>query len=183
MAKGASKSVVEMLECREGVGEYRRAGGRHRRGVPSGTGDPGEATPSAPSTGLVESPVPGRLARRVREAARGNPPVEIPAGRPESTSHRVTVWLFLAVASATMVWPGEASRCSDFVLSGAVWLPPVRDGWPRNRRGFPGCRGPRASSPGRRRLAPGRRARGPTRRRLRPSRCELRADPLCQRPR
>ena len=39
------------------------------------------------ATGLVESPVPGRPARRVREATRGNPPVEIPAGRPESTSH------------------------------------------------------------------------------------------------
>ncbi len=37
--------------------------------------------------GLVESPVPGRPARRVREATRGNPPVEIPAGRPGSTSH------------------------------------------------------------------------------------------------
>jgi hypothetical protein len=30
--------------------------------------------------------VPGQLARRVREATRGNPPVEIPAGRPESTT-------------------------------------------------------------------------------------------------
>jgi hypothetical protein len=30
--------------------------------------------------------VPGRPARRVREATRGNPPVETPAGRPESTS-------------------------------------------------------------------------------------------------
>ena len=86
MAKGASKSVVEMLECREGVGEYRRAGGRHRGGVPSGTGDPGEATPSAPSRGLVESPVPGRLARRVREAARGNGLAEKPAPRPGPTS-------------------------------------------------------------------------------------------------
>ena len=38
-------------------------------------------------TGLVESPVPERPARRVREATRGNPPVKIPAGRPESTSH------------------------------------------------------------------------------------------------
>ena len=31
--------------------------------------------------------MPGRPARRVREATRGNPPVERPAGRPESTSH------------------------------------------------------------------------------------------------
>jgi RNA-directed DNA polymerase len=29
MAKGASKSVAEMLECQEGVGEYRRAGSCH----------------------------------------------------------------------------------------------------------------------------------------------------------
>ena len=31
--------------------------------------------------------MPGRPARRVREAARGNPPAETPTGRPESTSH------------------------------------------------------------------------------------------------
>jgi hypothetical protein len=108
MAKGASKSVVEMLECREDVGEYRRAGGRHRRGVPSGTGDPGEATPSAPSTGLVESPVPGRLARRVREAARGNPPVEIPAGRPESTSHSFERATNVASAWVNSLWNSPA---------------------------------------------------------------------------
>jgi hypothetical protein len=77
-----------------------------------------------------------------------------------SLLYRVTVWLFLAVASATKVWPGEGFPLRR-LRPGAVWLPPVRDGWPRNRRGFPGCRGPRASSPGRRPLAPGRRAGGP----------------------
>jgi hypothetical protein len=74
MAKGASKSVVEMLECREGVGEYRRTGGRHRGGTPLGTGDPGEATPPAPLTGLAESPVPGNrhagFGRRLGETHR-----------------------------------------------------------------------------------------------------------------
>ena len=49
-------------------------------------GQPRDEPSSQCLTGLVESPMPGRPARRVREAARGNPPVEIPAGRPESTS-------------------------------------------------------------------------------------------------
>jgi hypothetical protein len=35
-----------------------------------------------PRSGLVESPVPGRLARRVREAGRGNPPAETRQGAP-----------------------------------------------------------------------------------------------------
>ena len=37
-------------------------------------------------SGACGAPVARKRARRVREAARGNPPVETPAGRPESTS-------------------------------------------------------------------------------------------------
>ena len=127
MAKGASKSVVEMLECREGVGEYRRAGRGHRGGARSGTGDPGEATPSTSLTGLVESPVPGRPARRVREAARGNPPVEIPAGRPESTSH----------CSRGLNRRGPVRRCRPNLLVASIAGPtPIR------QRGLPASRTP-----------------------------------------
>jgi hypothetical protein len=57
-----------------------------------GSGHPGtmasqRMTHHRDPNGTVESPVPGRLARRVREATRGSPPIEIPAGRVESTSH------------------------------------------------------------------------------------------------
>ena len=38
--------------------------------------------------GACGAPVARKRARRVREAARGNPPVETPAGRPGSTSRR-----------------------------------------------------------------------------------------------
>src|SRR5256885_8608749 len=49
MAKGASKSVVEGLECREDVGEYRRVADRGMASVgagrAAGTGDPDQAAP------------------------------------------------------------------------------------------------------------------------------------------
>src|SRR6266498_1396431 len=52
----------------------------------------GDEEPRHAVIGLVESPVPGRLARRVREAGRGNPSVETPTGRPGPTSLPHTAW-------------------------------------------------------------------------------------------
>jgi hypothetical protein len=55
--------------------------------------------------------VPGRPARRVREVTRGNLPVEIPAGRPESTSHsqQVAAWSRLPTDCRGVAARGETS--------------------------------------------------------------------------
>ena len=46
--------------------------------------------PTTTHSGTCGAPVARKRARRVREAARGNPPVETPAGHPGPTSHRST---------------------------------------------------------------------------------------------
>ena len=61
------------------------------------------------ATGLVNNPVPGRPAPRVREATRGNPPVEIPAKRPESLTPNLLIARL-------------ASRCPCGVVRVVVWM-------------------------------------------------------------
>ena len=89
-AHSSSKSAGRMLGCPEVVaGEYRRIGAHAVSGGATSTGDSGQACTVGPTTthsGTCGAPVARKRARRVREAARGNPPVETPAGRPGSTS-------------------------------------------------------------------------------------------------
>ena len=60
-------------------------------------------SPSHEPTGPVESPVPGQQARRVREAARGNGPVERPQPRlgPTSPGVRAARQAVVVEAAAT----------------------------------------------------------------------------------
>src|SRR6188472_666145 len=53
--------------------------------------------------GACGAPVARKRARRVREAARGNPPVETPTGRPGSTSRFARVSQFSAAVAGQWV--------------------------------------------------------------------------------
>src|SRR5688500_2017025 len=86
MAKGTSKSAGRTLECPEDAGEHRRpelALYRAERRVREI-----QTKLHRLRDGACGAPAARKRARRVREAARGNPPVETPAGRPGSTSLR-----------------------------------------------------------------------------------------------
>ena len=89
MAKGSSRSTAD-VDGRSGgcVGEYRRSGGRPLPGGTTGTEDPNLAVPGdlLDPPGTYGEPVAVKVARRVREAVRGNGPVERPEPRPGPTS-------------------------------------------------------------------------------------------------
>ena len=86
--------------------------------------------------GLVESRMPGQRARPVREAARGNPPAETPAGRLGSTSRRQgrrpAALGPLGVHRAVELVYGacQARRCGNGRRRGAAGISwAVHDGW------------------------------------------------------
>src|SRR3954451_12389607 len=95
MAKGPSKSTADVNGRSGGcVGEYRRSGGRPLWGGTTGTEDPTHAVPGGlyDPPGTYGEPVAVKVARRVREAVRGNGPVERPEPRPGPTTsqHKAT---------------------------------------------------------------------------------------------
>src|SRR6266702_7746374 len=98
MAKGTAR-----LRWRVGragaAGEYRRRAGSPGRVLRSRA-----ATQPLLVAGLVESPVPGGLARRVRRAVRGNGLVERRAPRPGPTLQRPPSPPCLAAGAATRAW-------------------------------------------------------------------------------
>jgi hypothetical protein len=91
-----SPSTREACTWRRGTAGLRRRVGRQEPPVNTGDrpGSPGRVLRSRAATqpllvaGLVESPVPGRLARRVRRAVRGNGLVERRAPHPGPTLQR-----------------------------------------------------------------------------------------------
>jgi hypothetical protein len=90
--EGSSKSTADVYGRSGGcVGEYRRSGSRTLLGGTTGTEDPNQAVPGGLSDppGPYGEPVAVKAdftARRVREAVRGNGPVERSEPRPGPTS-------------------------------------------------------------------------------------------------
>ena len=80
-----------MVAGHDGTGAVQPGEGAHHALPIPGSSDPGSVAGhgmrnhTSPD-GACGAPVARKRARRVREAARGNPPVETPAGRPGSTS-------------------------------------------------------------------------------------------------
>ena len=104
MAKGSSKSTADVYGRSGGcVGEYRRSGDRPLVGGTTGTEDPDQAVPGGLSypSGAYGEPVAVKVARRVREAVRGNGPVERPEPRPGPTSQRPAATSSAAPSPAT----------------------------------------------------------------------------------
>jgi hypothetical protein len=118
MAKGPSKSTADVHGRSGGWDEYRRSGSR-ARGT-TGTEDPDQAVPGSLSDppGTYGEPVAVKVARRVREAVRGNGPVERPEPRPGPTSQH---------APPTPIAPSTPARRAHSPATGATLRPLRRD--------------------------------------------------------
>src|SRR3954468_1294673 len=115
MAKGPSKSTADVNGRSGGcVGEYRRSRSRPLSGGTTGTEDPNHAVPGGLSDppGTYGEPVAVKVARRVREAVRGNGPVERPEPRPGPTSQRAAAASGAGAAAAAVNIAG--SRASSW---------------------------------------------------------------------